>query len=144
MASVLTERTGDRPFSVASPDWVIFRCGDRRFAAAIHCVRRILSPRPTTRVPGCGPWLHGLVSFRGQVITVLDFGQLAGLGPAALVPDHRVLLTEHRERICGFTGESVEAVARATEYVSREASGELPDLPLRPEEVAGMGRWSGE
>lgn len=62
-----------------------FRLGDERLLASMAQVREVLSDLQISRVPGTRAWLRGLASVRGQLVTVVDLGELVGAersGPA--------------------------------------------------------------
>jgi chemotaxis signal transduction protein len=98
---------------MSTAQWVVFTCEGRRFAVPLDRVRGIVTPQPFTRLPGCGPEVAGLIGLRGRVLTVFDFGVVLAARPAAILPDHRVLLVEEGDRILGCAVDDVLAVADA-------------------------------
>jgi chemotaxis signal transduction protein len=96
-----------------APQWVVFRCADRRLALPLDRVREILTPRPFSRLPGTGPEVCGLVGVRTRIVTAFDLGVILGLSPARDASDHRLLLVEHGERTPALVVEEVLAVAPA-------------------------------
>ncbi|MGH7501159.1 MAG: chemotaxis protein CheW [Longimicrobiales bacterium] len=93
--------------------WAFFVCGERGFAVPLERVAEILPPQAATRLPGCGPVVHGLVGFRGRVITVFDLGVIAGQQPAAQHADYRVVFVRHAGRLFGFIVEAMVTIAPA-------------------------------
>lgn len=118
----------------AGPQWVVFACDDIRLAVLLERVREIITPRPFTRLPGCGPEVSGLVGLRGRVITVFDFGALLGKRPATETADHRILLVEREERVLGLAVDAVVQIAPAmTEPITTS------ELPIPDDALIGMG-----
>jgi chemotaxis signal transduction protein len=125
---------------VTGPQWVVFRCHDRRFAAPLDHVREILTPLPYTRIPGCGPEVCGLAGVRGRVITAFDLGVALGTQASAARADHRLLLVESGDRLAGVVVDEVEAITHAT----AEHGAAPEDLDLDAGEVLGICRIGGE
>jgi chemotaxis signal transduction protein len=55
------------------------RAGDRRIAMPIEVVFEVGTPGPAVEVPHGAEWLHGLVQWRGRLLTLVDAGLLFGL-----------------------------------------------------------------
>jgi purine-binding chemotaxis protein CheW len=90
--------------------WVRVTCDGRTYGMPLERVREILTPQPFTRLPGCDAEVAGLVGVRGRVVTVLDLGRILGSRAAASLPDHRLLLVDHGERIVGLVVDDASAV----------------------------------
>jgi purine-binding chemotaxis protein CheW len=122
------------PATPAGPQWVVLMCDDVRSAVPLDRVREILTARPFTRLPGCGPEVCGLIGVRGRVVTVFDLGVVMGRRRAADAVDHRVLLVERHGRSVGLAVDAVLRIAPA----ETEPAGAL-DLPLQDGDVIGLG-----
>lgn len=90
--------------------WVRVRCGTQAYGIALERVREILTPQPFTRLPGCDAEVAGLVGVRGRVVTVFDLGRILGSGASASLPDHRLVLADHGDRVIGLVVDDVTAV----------------------------------
>jgi chemotaxis signal transduction protein len=55
------------------------RAGDRRMAIPIELVAEVGTRGPVAEVPYGAAWLHGLVQWRGRLLTLVDAGLLFGL-----------------------------------------------------------------
>ena len=97
----------------ADAEWVVFRCGGRRFGFPLESVSEIIPPRAFTRLPGTGTEVCGLVGVRGRVVTVFDLGIVLGFESAAAFPDHRLLLLALGNRRIGAAVTHVVSVAPA-------------------------------
>lgn len=134
MVTMLAAAPDSEPAAPAGPQWVVLMCDDIRLAVPLARVREILTPRPFTRLPGCGPEVCGLIGVRGRIVTVFDLGILLGRGRAAETPDHRLLLVERHGRAVGLAVDAVVRIAPA----ETEPAGAL-DLPLEEGDVIGIG-----
>jgi purine-binding chemotaxis protein CheW len=108
--AVVAEAGTDAP---AEAQWVVFRCGGRRFGFPLESVSEIIPARAFTRLPGTGVEVCGLVGVRGRVVTVFDLGIVLGFESAAASPDHRLLLLALGNRRIGAAVAEVVSVAPA-------------------------------
>ena len=98
-----------------------FRLGGERFLAAREDVREIVAcPATLARVPGARPWVAGLASLRGQLLTVIDLKSFLGGGATRPGRDTRVVVVNHREFGAGLLVDEVYGFRR------------FPDGALRP------------
>jgi purine-binding chemotaxis protein CheW len=139
MVTMLAAAPDSEPAAPAGPQWVVLLCDDVRLAVPLAQVREILTPRPFTRLPGCGPEVCGLIGVRGRVVTVFDLGIVLGRTRSAEVPDHRLLLLEWRGRAVGLAVDAVLRIAPA-ETVPDGSH----DLPLHEDDVIGIGAMEHE
>jgi purine-binding chemotaxis protein CheW len=128
----------------AASQWVVFTCEERRFAVPLERVRGIATPQPFTRLPGCGPEVAGLIGLRGRVLTVFDFGVVLAARPAALLPDHRVLLVEDGDRLIGCVVDDVNAVAEVVIHPPAREEERLAGVDPEGAHVLGTGEHEGE
>lgn len=128
----------------AAPEWVVFACDGHRFALPLGRVREVLEPRPVTRLPGCGPAVCGVVGVRGRVITTFDFGAALGLRPAGSLPNHRLILIEHGERLFAFAVDGIVAVARAAAAELPLTAAALQALDIQRDDLLGIGAFGDE
>jgi purine-binding chemotaxis protein CheW len=57
---------------------ILFRVGDLVCAAHATAVREILPGQPATRIPGAPAAVQGLINVRGELVTLIDGGELLG------------------------------------------------------------------
>jgi twitching motility protein PilI len=110
----------------ATRDWVGigFRLGEERFLAPRDEVREIVAcPATLARVPGARSWIAGLMSIRGQLLTVVDLRGYLGGGAIRLSRESRVLVINHRELAAGLLVDEVLGFRRFPE----SARGDAPD-----------------
>src|SRR5690606_10010388 len=113
MVTMLAAAPDSEPAAPAGPQWVVLSCDEVRLAVPLARVREILTPRPFTRLPGCGPEVCGLTAVRGRVITVFDLSAVLGRRAAATVADHRLLLVDRNDRAVGLAVDAVVTIAPA-------------------------------
>jgi twitching motility protein PilI len=113
--------TGESP---AGREWVGigFRLGDEHFLAPREEVREIIAcPASMARVPGARPWIAGLVSLRGQLLTLVDLQGFLGGAAIRLGRDSRVLVLNHRELSAGLLVDEVLGFRRFSEAARVDA-----------------------
>ena len=94
---------------VATERVVLFLAGGHQFGIAVSRIREIIPARAYTPLPGTGAHVCGLINLRGRIVTVVDLAARLGLPPAAVNPEHSIVIAEHGDRLLGM---AVEDVAR--------------------------------
>jgi len=101
-----------------------FVLGDEEFGVDLHLVKQIVIPPPVTWVPRVQPYILGVISIRGSVITLIDARRLMGFEASDRHDTARVLLVDVRDERIGLLVDAVTHVRR----VPVEAFEESPDL----------------
>lgn len=113
---------------------VCFILRGQEYAADIRTVKETLSLRPITRVFLTPRWLSGIVNLRGDVLAVIDLGQLIGHEPTVLTDDCRIIVAR-----CG--GKSVGLLAERLADLRAIALDSLQAPPSTiPDEAASLMR----
>jgi purine-binding chemotaxis protein CheW len=111
--------------------------GDEAYGFPLSAVREILMPPPLTEVPRAPEHLLGVISVRGQIITLIDLPKMLHLEVEQQEPYGRVLLVDNGEELIGVAVDRVIQVYRMErdqiEYASAMGT-ELSDY------VVGVGR----
>jgi twitching motility protein PilI len=108
-------------------DWVGigFRLGQERFLAPRDEVREIVAcPATLARVPGAKSWIPGLISIRGQLLTVIDLAAYLGGGATRIGRDSRILVINHRELAAGLLVDEILGFRRFPESARIDAPDE--------------------
>jgi purine-binding chemotaxis protein CheW len=115
--------------------------GDEVYGFPLSSVREILVPPPIAVVPRAPDAVLGVISVRGQIITLLDLPKMLDLELEQVNPHGRVLLIDNGGELIGVAVDSVIQVYRMEpnhiEYAS-SMSAELSDY------VVGIGRIPGQ
>ena len=113
--------------------------GREAYGFPLSAVREILVPPPIAEVPRAPDAVMGVISVRGQIITVVDLPRMLRLQSEALGHDGRILLIANGEELIGVAVDRVIQVYRMEptqiEYASAMGA-ELSDY------VIGVGRVS--
>jgi purine-binding chemotaxis protein CheW len=123
---------------------VLLVAGGHRFGVPIDRIREIIPARPYTPLPGSGSHVRGLINLRGRIVTVVDLGARLNLPPSADLPEHSIVIVEHRGKLVGM---AVEEVARivAVDLHSLQTSAEtLRSLRIERAYLRGVGEVDGE
>jgi purine-binding chemotaxis protein CheW len=103
----------------------------------LSSVREILVPPPLTEVPRAPQHVLGVITVRGQIITVIDLPKMLHLEAEQNDPFERILLIDNGEELIGIAVDHVIQVYRMEpdqiEYVSA-MSAEFSEY------VVGVGR----
>lgn len=75
-------------------EYLAFRLADELYAAQISLIREILKPPPLTPVPRAPSSVLGIISVRGQLVTVIDLRRKLHLPEAPETGRSRILLVD--------------------------------------------------
>lgn len=86
--------------------------GDEAYGFPLAAVREILVPPPLTEVPRAADHFLGVISVRGEIITVIDLPRMLRLEIEQLQPYGRVLLVDNGQELIGVAVDRVIQVYR--------------------------------
>jgi purine-binding chemotaxis protein CheW len=84
-----------------------FQLGDETYAVAVDGVTEITTLFRITPVPGCNPWVRGLINLRGRVVPVLDVRSRLGLPERPYDASTCILIVEHDAVSAGLVVDQV-------------------------------------
>lgn len=85
--------------------------GDEMYGFPLSTVREILVTPPLTEVPRVADHFLGVISVRGQIITLVDLPRMLNLEVQDRQPAGRVLLIDSGDEVIGVAVDSVVQVA---------------------------------
>jgi purine-binding chemotaxis protein CheW len=120
--------------SETRPPHLLFACGARWYAVPAPLAAEVVTFPELTRVPGAPVHLLGVFDHRGEVVPVVDLGQLVDGAPQ---PSQRAVLVRVARGVVGLTASAVDDVADATgEFLPHGDSGVRRHL-LGPVQAGG-------
>ena len=122
----------------ASLSFLCFTLDKEEYGADLNLVTQIVKPPPVTWVPRTRPYVLGVLSIRGSVVTLVDLRQLIGLPPSPRPRSERVLLTFHKGEPIGLLVDAVTQVHRVP--AERFETGLALEEGARNECVLGVAR----
>ena len=111
--------------------------GDEVYGFPLSTIREILVPPPVAEVPRAPAPVLGVISVRGQIITLLDLPKILNLEVSQAEPYGRVLLVDNGEELIGVAVNRVIQVYRMDPDHIEYASAMGAELS---EYVVGIGR----
>jgi purine-binding chemotaxis protein CheW len=106
-----TEAAGSGP-PAALRQYLSFHLAGERYGIDIQDIVEILKYRPATPVPHANDLIHGIVSVRGRIITVVDGRRRLGLEAAAVGPAARIIVLRDGEESVGLLVDEVLQVEK--------------------------------
>jgi len=102
------------PASGSEPDVWYFavRLGDGRYAFAASLVTEVVRLGPLTRLPAAPPFLPGVFTHRGEILPVLDLGELLLRRPVATRPGGRVAIVHADPWRVAVVADEIEGLAQ--------------------------------
>jgi len=116
---------------------LVVLAGDEAYGFALSSVREILVPPPLTEVPRAPQHVLGVITVRGQIITVIDLPKMLHLEAEQNDPFERILLVDSGEELIGIAVDHVIQVYRMEPDQIEYASAMSAEFP---EYVVGVGR----
>lgn len=111
--------------------------GNEAYGVPLSSVREILVPPPLTEVPRADEHFLGVISVRGDIVTVIDLPRLLQLEVEHQEPYGRVLLIDNGSELIGVAVDSVIQVYRLEPHQIEYSTSMGTDLS---EYVVGVGR----
>lgn len=111
--------------------------GDEIYGFPLSAIREILVPPPIAEVPRAHAAVLGVISVRGQIITLLDLPKVLNLEAQQVEAYGRVLLVDNGEELIGVAVDRVIQVYRMEPQHIEYASAMGAELS---EYVVGVGR----
>lgn len=118
-----------------------FRVGRETYGVPITALHEIVRVPEITAVPDAPDYVEGVINLRGKIVSVLDLRKR--LGEATIAPSkrNRILVVEHRGRLCGLIVDSASDVLKIP----------VADIDPSPTEfvegglncVTGLGKYQG-
>lgn len=96
-------------------EYLSFRLGEDVYAGPVSLIREILKPPPLTPVPRAPFAVMGIVSVRGQLVTVIDLRRRLRLPESGGTRRSRVLLVNPHGEMLGLYVDEVLQVYRLAE-----------------------------
>jgi len=84
-----------------------FLLSGERYAIAMEYVREVALLRVITLLPAMPPFILGIISLRGSVISLVDMRSILGLPPKGLTDYNRVIVLESSEMTFGVLADAI-------------------------------------
>ena len=105
--------TAEMAAPVADYEFVSFRVGGSLLGVDVRQVEEINRCIDMTRVPGVCCHVRGVINLRGEVVTVIDLGQVLGLPPAKITKQTRIVVMRSKGEQIGLMVDNIVDVIRA-------------------------------
>lgn len=113
-------------------EFVEFRVGSNLFGINITNVREIIQPVPVTTLPQASAFVKGIIQLRGEVLPLLDFGELTGSTEIQNGKAAKYIVIEFTDRTIAIEVDDVTQIERvnSTEIETASAMYEGQQVPL--------------
>jgi purine-binding chemotaxis protein CheW len=89
-----------------------FKVGRETYGVPITSLREIVRVPEITVVPDVPDYIEGVINLRGKIVSVLDLRKRLGEATVAPSKRNRILVVEHRGRLCGLIVDSASDVLK--------------------------------
>jgi purine-binding chemotaxis protein CheW len=117
-----------------------FQVGRETYGVTITSLQEIVRVPEITAVPDAPDYMEGVINLRGKIVSVIDLRKRFGDKTAAPTKRNRILVVEHKGRLCGLIVDS------ASEVLKIPASDVEPSTEVFHEglnSVTGLGKYNG-
>ena len=117
-----------------------FQVGRETYGVTITALQEIVRVPEITSVPDAPDYMEGVINLRGKIVSVIDLRKRFGDKQARPAKRNRILVVEHKGRLCGLIVDS------ATEVLKIPASDVEPSTEVFHEglnAVTGLGKHRG-
>jgi purine-binding chemotaxis protein CheW len=119
-----------------SVDTVAFLLGDETYAIELSHVREVFPLRQLTPLPCTPPFVRGIVSVRGQILSILDLRRLFDMPERETVEENNVIVVHGDDMEFGLMVQSILGT-RAIELEQLQPP-PSPDSGTRPSYLRGV------
>jgi purine-binding chemotaxis protein CheW len=118
-----------------------FKVGRETYGVPITSLHEIVRVPEITAVPDAPDYVEGVINLRGKIVSVLDLRKR--LGETAIAPSkrNRILVVEHRGRLCGLIVDSASDVLKIPAADVDPSPTEFVEGGLNC--VTGLGKYQG-
>jgi purine-binding chemotaxis protein CheW len=118
-----------------------FKVGRETYGVPITSLHEIVRVPEITAVPDAPDYVEGVINLRGKIVSVLDLRKR--LGEASIAPSkrNRILVVEHRGRLCGLIVDSASDVLKIPAADIDPSPTEFVEGGLNC--VTGLGKYQG-
>ena len=103
--------------------------GGADYVVRIDDIAEILEKRSPTRIPGCAPWLKGVLNLRGRMLPVYGLAEYFGYAGAQHRAAREILVVDGATLFCGIVVDAIHGMEKFYQDEFRRAeSGQLDGL----------------
>jgi purine-binding chemotaxis protein CheW len=118
-----------------------FRIGHETYGVPITSLHEIVRVPEITGVPDAPDCVEGVINLRGKIVSVIDLRKRLGESNVARTRNTRILVVEHRGRLCGLIVDSASDVIKIPVADVEPSPTEFVEGGLNC--VTGLGKYQG-
>jgi purine-binding chemotaxis protein CheW len=118
-----------------------FQVGRETYGVPITSLHEIVRVPEITAVPDAPEYMEGVINLRGKIVSVIDLRKRFGGGKAESVRRNRILVVEHKGRLCGLIVDAASEVLKIPASQVEPAPDAFQDGGLNC--VTGLGKYQG-
>ncbi len=136
--AVKLARPLDKPVNPPGAQYVIFVLSQQKFAFDVKYVEEVFQIKSILPVPGTPPYLVGIASLRGSLISILDLRHLCNLHEKAVMGSDKTLIVKTNDVRVGVMTDEVVGLEFIPDDELQRKSPIVSHIPQRF--VGGIGR----
>ena len=92
-----------------------FEVGRETYGLPITALHEIVRVPAITAVPDTPAYVEGVINLRGKIVSIIDLRKRFGVNTTKAARANRILVVEHRGRLCGLIVDSASEVLKVPE-----------------------------
>lgn len=117
-----------KSISAEEKQYVVFGLDAELFGVDINNVKEIITYRETTRLPGMGRYIQGIINLRGHIIPVFSLRRKFNLPDAELTASTRIVVVEVYGGAVGVVVDDVTEVVMLPDEVVEQPTGNMTGI----------------
>lgn len=93
-------------------EFVCFMLANEEYAVDIREIREIIRLEAITEVPRTLPFIRGVITLRGIIVTIIDLRERLGLEKIDYTSQNRIIITSKNDSLAGLIVDRVTQVVR--------------------------------
>jgi purine-binding chemotaxis protein CheW len=118
-----------------------FQVGRETYGVPITSLHEIVRVPEITAVPDAPEFMEGVINLRGKIVSVMDLRKRLGEKKVTTSKRNRILVVEHRGRLCGLIVDSASEVLKIPAADVEASPAALQEDGLNC--VTGLGKYKG-
>src|SRR5882672_9215462 len=118
-----------------------FQVGRETYGVPITSLHEIVRVPEITAVPDAPDYMEGVINLRGKIVSVIDLRKRFGQQSTAATRRNRILVVEHRGRLCGLIVDSASEVLKIPAADIEPSAAVFQEGGLNS--ITGLGKYKG-
>ncbi len=127
----------DNPEKKEDKQILVFSVAKEELGLDISCVREVLRPQATYRLPKTPPFIEGVINLRGHIVALIDLGKRLNERQVEDENKKRIIVCRVNRSIVGLTVDSLKEIIALSEEDIKPTP-EVVSLQVETDVISGI------